>query len=107
MLRVPEMMACGRVQTDGTTVSPFFAEGCTVARAGAGLYDITVDPGVNPSANVGEVTVSALPETTAIQLRVTHTSDTVKRITAENNAGAATDAAFNFEIKRVRNYMGG
>lgn len=107
MLRVPELLAAGRVQTDGTVVAPFFAVGCTVNRAGAGLYDVTIDAGSNPSANAGEVTVVALPETAARQLRVTHTSDTVKRITAEDNAGAAADSAFAFEIKRVKNYMGG
>lgn len=107
MLRNAELMACGHVQTDGTTVAPFYAEGCTVARAGAGLYDVTVDPGINPGAAASEVTLLVTVETAARQARVSHTSDTVKRITIEDNAGAAADAAFNFELKRVRNFSGG
>lgn len=107
MLRTPEMMACGRIKTDGTVVAPFFGAGCTVARAGAGLYDITLDPGTNPEIDVSECLVLALPETSARQLRVTHTSDSVKRITSEDNAGAAADADFCFAVLRVRNYLGG
>lgn len=93
-----DIWACGRVATDGTTSGAgFFARGCAVARTAAGIYTITLDRQLDASNCV----FTFAQETAVLQCSVAHTSDIVKTVTWETNAGVDTDCQFSFAVFRV------
>ena len=106
-----ELVASGRVNgADGatTTATGMFAKGCSVARAGAGLYDVTLDAGPTVGeADTTECVCFITVETGDRHVHMTHTSDSVKRFLVRDNAAAAADSTFQFAIFRVRSNVGG
>lgn len=104
-----EVIAAGRVAADGTTNGAgFYARGCAVARSAQGIYTVTINGGaMSKEIDSTECVIKAIPETAARQPHVAHTSDNVKTINFADNAGAAQDSIFQFEITRTRNFMGG
>lgn len=89
-----QIEAAGRVSTAATAAGTF--RGCTVAKGGTGLYDVTLERPCNSAEGylvVGEGNANDFTFT------VTHTSDTVKRITARTGAAAA-DTTFAFSVRR-------
>lgn len=88
------LVAVARVNTDGTVD---FSRNCTVARAGAGLYDVTLGQALDKD----ECQVVVESETTDQTNFVTHTSDTVKRISIRSLAPAAADGAFCVSFYQV------
>jgi len=81
----------------GATGANLTAKDCTTSRAGAGLYDITLGEACPALGCAIQVT----PETAARMARITHTSDTVKRVSTYNAAGAAADADFTVVVKKI------
>jgi hypothetical protein len=77
----------------GTIINSRNVTSCTLTGgAGAGTFDIVLDEALDANEMLPIVCV----HTTAANaiVRVTSTSDTVKRITMIDDAGAAIDAAF-------------
>jgi len=81
--------SCRITGADGVAL---FARGCATARTGAGVYTVTLDRG----ADANECIVLAQSETISTFASVAHTSDTVKTISVENDASAATDSNVGF-----------
>jgi hypothetical protein len=75
------------------------ARGCSAVRFGAGVYDITLDAGngVNDAQMSGDVLV----KTTGLTASLVSTSDTVKRLSVVDAAGAAADGDFSLSVGRV------
>ncbi len=105
-----ECIAAARFAADGTTNGAgFFAKGCAIARTGAGRYTLTLDNGPNVGeADSTECVVLFTSETAAIVANfVTHTSDSVKTLSSDAAAAAATDTIGQVAVFRVRNPLGG
>jgi len=73
--------------------------GATPARTGAGVYTVTLSEAV-PAA---DAIITLTAKTAALSLTVTHTSDTVKTVSALDTATAlvATDCDFDIKIERI------
>lgn len=88
--------AASVVGADGTAVK---ARNCVTARTGAGVYTLTV-----PDIDATDCIVLATPRGAAnVQLKVVHTSDTVKTISSVALAAgqAATDSDFDIVIMKI------
>lgn len=84
----------------GATGAAIWSDGATPARTAKGTYTLTLDVG----ADAAECGVIATPRgATTAELAVNHTSDTVKTVTAIDNAGAAIDVDFDYLVIRKRN----
>lgn len=75
--------------------------GCTVVRAGVGLYDITLSTPIDRANATFDLVSGAEPGS----LKVTSTSDAVKRVTILTAAGVATDTG-NVRLT-IRGLFGG
>jgi hypothetical protein len=81
----------------GGTGAAVAAKDCTTARSGAGDYDVTLGEAC-PALGCS---IQVTSETAARMVRITHTSDTVKRVRTFNAAGAAADASFTIVVKKI------
>lgn len=97
----PKFMDCwARVSVTGAlTAARWVSAAALTGGAGAGTYDLTLQRGLN----VNEMLPMVCIDTTAANAiaRVSSTSDTVKRVTLIDDAGAAVDAGFYFAAWRV------
>ena len=96
-----QLIACARVNADGTAA---FARGCATALpggAGTGIYTVTMP--ANSGADAANCIVHVDVEGADIAARYAHTTDLVKTITLRTiiAAPAAVDGVFNVSIWRV------
>ena len=94
-----ELVACGRVHTDGTgnATANFFNRGCAVARTGAGVFTATLDRAVDAD----QCLVLVQGQTADQDVSVAQT-DTVKTMSfAATPGGGAGDADFFFAVFKV------
>ena len=90
MLQAPMILCCGSIAAAGTTV---WAQGCTIADTGTGVYTVTPDQPVDAA----ECCCLATLRTASGIVRVTQTSDAAKTIeTFAVDGTTATDKAVDF-----------
>jgi hypothetical protein len=90
------LLACGKVNTDGTKLSGY---GATPARTGAGVYTLTLG---GPGVPEGEEELLVSNNSAAGQIQIQNTSATVKGVTSFAADGTtATDKKFSFEIWQI------
>jgi hypothetical protein len=85
-----EMIEAAVRCTNGGTGAVSLQRGCTLARAAAGQYDMTLERALN----VAEGVILVEQTTTDLLPFVTHTTDLAKRITFRTNAPADADSTF-------------
>lgn len=73
---------------------------CTVSRAAAGLWDLTLSTAL-PATSCYSIQIGRRGSGTRWHPAVAHTSDTVKRVAIVDAAAAALDADFNVIIHRA------
>jgi hypothetical protein len=101
-----ELVACGRVNADGTTVlaAGFFTRGAVAALpggAGTGIYTLTLPAGRGVPAV--EAVLEVTTEAADVALSAVHTSELVKTVTSRTigAAPAAVDSIFQYSLWRV------
>ena len=95
-----ELVACGRVHTDGTgnATANYFTRGCAPATTGAGVYTLTLDRAVAADQCI----ILVQGQTADQDVSVAHTSTTVKTLSfAATPGGAAGNADFFFAVYKV------
>lgn len=84
------------------TLATSECRGCAIGRTGAGIYTVTINPGVaGPSGwpSAKELLVKVQARTATIIAQAVRTSNTVITInTTDAATGAATEADLDFEI---------
>lgn len=98
---VLSLIAFGKGTTAGGALSLVggYQVGCVIARTGAGVITITLDPAVGFCV-AGEYMLDFFCNTLANVFVAVDTSDQVKTVTMQTAAGAATDGAFWFKVWR-------
>jgi len=110
--QVAQIVCAGAIQGDGTVRKE---RGCVVARTGAGVYTVTINPvavdgqTVTQQGNLsgGIAAAQFIHEIQAIGggaerfASVANTSDTVKTITIEDSAPVPVNTDFEFVFKRT------
>lgn len=82
----------------GATGAAVVARGAATARTGAGIYTITLDQACDST----ECVLFFTSRTAAVvDFSYAHTSDTVKTLTTQTEAGVDTDADFDFIVVRI------
>lgn len=83
----------------GGTGARVSGNGFSSVRFGAGVYDLTLERGINES----ECQIICTRRGTALRtyFAISQTSDTVKRVSVFDSAGAALDSDFDFAVTRT------
>lgn len=89
-----EVLAAGKVTAAGAVT---VARGCVPAKTAAGIYTLTLDQPVDAAESI----VLVQPNTAALNVLVADTTDTVKTLTFETDAGVDTDSDFTFLVMRI------
>jgi hypothetical protein len=92
-IAIDRLLGTGQVSSGGVVSANW---GATVARAGAGLYDVTLNA---PGPVGGDFTLFAIVSGGAaadLAVGISYTSATVARVTFTTQAGVATDSPFSF-----------
>jgi len=92
--------ACGR--TDGANPALILVAGTgnwSIARAGAGLFDVTLQDPIDALERI----VIVCPKVTSLNVAVPTAADTdtVFRVSQEDDASTLTDGAFDFMVIRA------
>ena len=90
------------VQSNGTIRG---VRGCTVTRIGAGVYEITLDPGGVGGPEIASAalvaSVGIIAGVVDLVANVQNTANNVKRVHIGTVAGVATDAEFSLTLSRL------